>query len=93
MNGRRKRVLADSRCLYCIFKSQCLSKLNTIFTGIAEITWGALAWNNRKRMIYCAKSICQNVVKVDVTDALLNFIVLKIICGKTDILKMIVLKS
>lgn len=44
-------------------------------------------------MIYCAKSICQNVVKVDVTDALLNLIVLKIICGKTDILKRIVLKS
>ena len=44
-------------------------------------------------MIYCAKSICQNVVKADVTDALLNFIVLKIIYVKIDIRKMIVLKS
>lgn len=44
-------------------------------------------------MIYCAKSICQNVVKADVTDALLNFIVLKIIYGKIDIRKMIAPKS
>lgn len=44
-------------------------------------------------MIYYAKSICQNVIKVDVTDALLNFIVLKIIYGKIDIRKMIALKS
>ena len=44
-------------------------------------------------MIYCAKSICQNVVKVDATDAVLNFIALKMICGKIGILKMIALKS
>jgi hypothetical protein len=44
-------------------------------------------------MIYYAKSICQNVVKADVTDALLNIIVLKIIYGKIDIRKMIALKS
>ena len=44
-------------------------------------------------MIYCAKSICQNVVKADVTDALLNFIALKIIYGKIGIRKMIVPKS
>jgi hypothetical protein len=44
-------------------------------------------------MIYCAKSICQNAVKVDVTDALLNIIVLKIIYGKIDIRKMIAQKS
>lgn len=44
-------------------------------------------------MIYCAKSIYQNVVKADVTDALRNLIVLKIIYGKIDIRKMIALKS
>lgn len=44
-------------------------------------------------MIYCAKSICQNVVKADVTDALLNLIVSKIIYGKIDIRKLIALKS
>ena len=44
-------------------------------------------------MIYCVKSICQNVVKADVTDALLNFIVLKIIYEKTNIRKMIATKS
>ena len=44
-------------------------------------------------MICCAKSICQNVAKADATDALLNFIALKIIYGKIDILKIIVLKS
>ena len=44
-------------------------------------------------MIYCAKSICQNVVKADAMDALLNFIVLKIIYGKIYIRKMIALKS
>ena len=44
-------------------------------------------------MICCAKSICQNAVKVDVTDALLNFIVLNMICGKIDTRKMIALKS
>ena len=44
-------------------------------------------------MICCVKSICQNAVKADATDALLNFIALKIIYGKIGIRKMIAMKS